>query len=84
MNKKELSEALSKKIDLNKKECLIVFEIMEKYPLIGEKARLMTIDNLISKLDIDKDKAITVYDAARELIKQGIKDSLRHPFRSKD
>lgn len=35
-------------------------------------------------LGFDKDKAITVYDVARELIKKGIKDSLRHLFSSKD
>lgn len=44
----------------------------------------MTKDNLISKLDIDRDKAITFYDAAMELIKKGIRDLLRYSFRSKD
>lgn len=84
MNKKELSKLLSKKIDLDEKECLLILNILEKYPLIGENARLKIINELTFELNIDRDKAVVVYNATRELIKNGIKESLKHPFRSKD
>lgn len=84
MNKKEFSILLSKKIDLKEEEVLKVMEIFERYFFLRKSARKDIIRDLILDLNFNEIKAAEVYTVVCSLIKTSLKESIKHPFRSKD
>lgn len=57
---------------------------MERNFLIGNKNKQKIIDQLIDKLNINKDKAEEIYNISNNIISLSIKEKLKHPFKSQD
>ena len=84
MNKEEFLDQLSKQIDYSIEDCKKINEVLEDHMLIGKKNKDKIIEDLKNKLSIAEKEADNVYNAAVSLITTGIKDKLKHHFKSKD
>lgn len=84
INKSEFLNLIQSKTRLSKDECLIVNDILEMNFLIGNKNKQKIIDQLIDKLNINKDKAEEIYNISNNIISLSIKEKLKHPFKSQD
>ena len=84
INKSEFLNLIQSKTRLSKDECLIVNDILERNFLIGNKNKQKIIDQLIDKLNINKDKAEEIYNISNNIIPLSIKEKLKHPFKSQD
>lgn len=83
MNKKELINALSEKLNLPIEESEQAVNILENYFFFKEKNKDKIVDDLIKKLNITNEKAEKIYYACLEIINTEIKYKLKHPFKSK-
>ncbi len=83
MNKEEFIKELSKKLNI-KEEAKKINDILETNFIIGKKNKDKIINELKEKLNIDETKANKIYEASAILIKDGIKDKLKNPFKSLD
>ena len=84
MNKKEFIEKLIEKTGRNENECIIINSCIEENFIIGRKNKEKTISLIMEKLDISYDEADNIYNIASSIISKGIKNSIIHPFKSKD
>ena len=84
MNKKEFLSALKSKKDLSEEEGVIVNDILESHFIIGRKNKEKMIAELKEKLKLEEKQAQEIYNTSMNLIASFVKDSLKHPFRSKD
>lgn len=84
MNKEKFIDKLSKKINIEKQDAKIINDILEDNFLIGKKNKDKIIDIFKSKLNIDDKKANEIYVAAADILKDGLKDKIKHPFKSLD
>ena len=84
MNKQKFIEELSKKLNYSEDKCIIVNDILESNFVISKKSKDVIINELISKLQIASDEANNIYDVSVNLIKEEVKDKLKHPFQNQD
>lgn len=84
MNKSEFIKLLEEKSERNENDCLIVSEILERHFIIGKKNKEKIINELQEKLNLMEKDADDLYNTISEIITMGIKDTLKHPFKSKD
>lgn len=84
MNKRGFIEELVKKTGLTKDECIKINECLEDNFLIGKKNKEKTINLLIEKLNIDETKANELYNTASSIMKNAIKEKIKHPFKSQN
>ena len=83
MNKKEFIKDLSNELNYSEDKCIIINDILESNFFVSKKSKEPIIEELISKLNIENQEANHIYDVAIRLIKEKVKDSLKHPFRNK-
>ena len=84
MNKSEFIKELSKQIGYNEERCKKINDIIEDTFLIGKKNKEKMIASFIEKLGIDENEANQIYESAMQIIGNGVKDKLKHPFKSQD
>lgn len=84
MNKKDFILKLADKLNYSEDECVIINDILENNFFISKKNKDKIIGELIIKLNIAYDEATNIYDVAVKIINDGIKDKLKHPFKSID
>lgn len=84
MNKEKFILELEKVTGLDNNKCIIINDIMEGYFIIGKKNKEKIVANIIDKLEMTNDEAKKIYEDAMSTISHGIKDKLKHPFKSQD
>ena len=84
MNKNEFIEKLLKELNYSKEQCVLINNILESNFVISKKSRDSIIDELVNQLEISKEEANRIYDISVKVIKEEVKNQLKHPFRSKD
>ena len=84
MNKREFIEELSKRLDMNKDTCRKISDTLEENFFIGKKNMEKTINNLMTELNVDREKAEEIFNICMDTMKDAIKDKIKHPFRSQD
>ena len=84
MNKKYFIDKLSKELSYSEDKCIVINEILESNFIISKKSKEPIINELMLKLEIDIEEANHIYDVAVKIIKEEIKDKLKHPFKNKD
>ncbi len=84
MNKTELINELSKSTYYSEDKCIIINEILESNFFISKKSKDKIIEEFILKLNVDKKEALIIYNTAVKIIKNELKNKLKHPFRSLD
>lgn len=84
MNKNEFLKELAKQTGYEEEKCGRINGIIEDTFLIGKKNKEKMIADFKEKLNIDDEEANKIYETAIEIISKGIKDKLKHPFKSQD
>lgn len=84
MNKKEFIKKLEEVTGLDNDKCITINDTLEHHFIVGKENKNRIIDDLREKLEISNDEAEKIYESAMSIIGTGIKDKLRHPFKSQD
>lgn len=84
MNKEKFIEELESVTGLDKDKCVIVNNILESNFILGKKNKEKIVSNLMGQLNLTTSEADILYDSAMSIIGNGIKDKLKHPFKSND
>lgn len=84
MNKTEFIKELSDRLSYNEEECTIINSILEDNFFISKKNKDKIISEIVIKLNIDIEEATRIYDIAKKIMNEQIKNKLKHPFKNKD
>lgn len=84
MNEEKLIKELEKVTGLDSDKCIIINNILENHFIIGKNNKEKIINDIMIQLQITFEKAETIYESAMSIIGTGIKDKLKHPFKSQD
>lgn len=84
MNKKQFIQELEKVTGLDNSKCIIINDIIEKHFIIGKKNKEKMVADIIDKLKMTKDQAEEIYESSMSIIGGGIKEKLKHPFKSQN
>ena len=84
MNKKEFIKELSNKTGYDMETCEKINGIVEETFFIGKKNKEKMIAGFMQELSIDEAKANEIYETVSSIIGDGIKEKLKHPFKSQD
>ena len=84
MNKKEFIKKLLKELNYSEEKCILINDILENNFVISKKSKETIIQELMSQLEISETEANRIYDASIKIIKEELKEKIKHPFKSKD
>ena len=84
MNKTEFINALSKEANISIEKATVINSCLEDHFIFGKNNKEKIIADIENKLSISSEEANNLYDIASSLISKGIKNSILHPFKSKD
>lgn len=84
MNKNEFIKELEKVTGLDNNKCTIINNILESHFIIGRKNKEKIISDIKSQLSVSNEETEKIYESAMSIIGNGIKDKLKHPFKSQD
>lgn len=84
MNKEKFIKELEKVTGLDNEKCVIVNNILENHFFIGKKNKEKMILDMEEQLKITREEAEKIYESAMSILASGIKDKLKHPFKSQD
>lgn len=83
MNKEKFIKELEKVTKLENEKCVIINNILENHFIIGHKNKEKMILEMEEQLKITREEAEKIYEDTMSILAQGIKDKLKHPFRTK-
>ncbi len=84
MNKKDFIERLMKQTEYDEEKCSIVNDILESHFLIGKNQKEKIITDFIEKLNINREESNELYNNCVSILSNGLKEKIKHPFKSKD
>lgn len=84
MNKNDFVSELSNQLSYSKEKCIIINDILENNFFINKKSKDKIIEEFIQLLNVSDEEAIKIYDIAVNIIKEEVKNKLKHPFRNQD
>ena len=84
MNKHGFIEELMNQTGYTKDKCIIISDSLEDNFLFGKNNRLKTINALMINLNCDEEEANRIYEITMTIIKDAIKNRLKHPFKNMD
>lgn len=84
MNKEKFMKELERVTGLDNEQCIIINNILESNFIIGKKNKEKIISDISKQLDLTTTKAEKIYESSMSIIGSGVKDKLKHPFRSQD
>ena len=84
MNKHGFIEELVKQTGYERSKCIIISDSLEDNFLFGKNNRLKTINALMNNLNCDEKEANHIYEITMSIIKNAIKNRIKHPFKDFD
>lgn len=84
MNKNEFIKELSNKLGYEDEKCVIINSIMEDTFILGKKNKEKMIEKFKEQLNVNDEEANKIYETAMGIAGTGLKDKLKHPFKSQD
>lgn len=84
MNKTEFIRALSIKTGLSIEEAKLANKILEDNFFISSKNKDKIISEIVIKININIVEATNIYESAKNILNEEIKNQIKHPFRNKD
>lgn len=84
MNKTKFIQTLKEKLNIDEAKANIINNIIESNNIFGKKNKDKIINDFVEQLDINKEKAENIYETSMEIIKNTIKNRIKHPFKSQD
>ena len=82
MNKTMFIIELSKKLNMNQEDCEKINNVLEEHFLIGKKNKEIIIKELMNNLNLNNEEADNIYNTSMDILKDSLKDKLKHPFKS--
>lgn len=73
---------LEKVTGLDTNQCTILNSILESHFLLGKNNKEKIINDVMLQLQMTREEAEEIYEKAMSVIGTGIKDKLKHPFKS--
>ena len=83
MNKHEFIEELSKQTNLDINTCTIINSIFEDNFFISKSSKDKIIEEIVSTLNIDNEKANEIYTKGKEIFNEEIKNKIFNPFKKR-
>lgn len=80
MNKKGFIKALSEELNYNEDRCILINDILEDNFFISRKSKNKIIYELVSKIHVSEEEAEVIYEVAKKILNDEIKNKMRHPF----
>lgn len=84
MNKTGFIKKLKEVLNIDDAKANIINNILESNNIIGKKGKDNIINDLMEQLKIDLEEANKIYEKVMEIIKDAIKNKIKHPFKSQD
>lgn len=84
MNKEKFIEELTKETSYDKEKCILINDILENNFIIGKKKKEQIINDLKIQLSLNDQDAEHIYEVSMNIISKGLKEKIKHPFRSQD
>lgn len=84
MNKTNFINELAMQLSYSKEVCVTINDILESNFFLSKKNKDKIIEEFIQKLDVNNEEAAKIYDVAIEIVKDEIKNKLKHPFKNQD
>lgn len=84
MNKSKFLEVIKEKTGLTMEQAILVSDALDDNFFLSKSNKEKTIASIKSKLNIDDEKATSIYEICVDIAKTEIKEKLKHPFRSQD
>lgn len=84
MNKREFIEKLSSELSYSVEKCTIINDVLENNFFISKKSKDKILNDLIEKLSITESEAGKIYDVSISIIKDEIKNKIKHPFKNQE
>ncbi len=84
INKNSFISELSRQLSYSREKCIIINDILESNFFISKKNKDKIIDEFRQILNVSNEESIKIYDIAVKIIKDKIKDKLKHPFENQD
>ena len=82
MNNKQLMKKVNEKLKLNDESLLIFSNIVKDIPVTFKSNKEKMIKAFIEQLNVDNSTAEYYYETFSEIIKNAIKDKMKHPFKN--
>ena len=82
MNKQGFIEELVKQTGYEKEKCIIINDSLEDNFLFGKNNKMKTITAFMDNLSCDEEEANRIYGITSSIIKNAIKNKIKHPFRN--
>lgn len=83
MNKSKFVSELSRETGYSEEKCLLINDILENYFIFSKNSREKVIQDLREKVGLNEDDSKNIYDISIRIIKEEIKNKIKHPFKSK-
>lgn len=80
MNKRGFIKALSEKLNYNEETCIIIHDILEDNFFISRKSKEKITYELANKINVTEEEAEVIYETAKKILNEEIKNKMRHPF----
>lgn len=84
MNKEKFIQELERVTGLDNNKCIIVNNILENHFIVGRKNKEKMILDMEEQLEITKEDAERIYESIMSILANGIKDKLKHPFKTQE
>lgn len=84
MNKDKVIKELERVTGLDNNKCIIINSILENHFLLGKNNKEKIIHDIMVQSQMTNEQAEQIYNSAMSIIGNGIKDKLKHPFKSQD
>lgn len=84
MNKKEFINNLMIELGYNEEKSTIINDVLENNFFLSKSKKDAIVEELQHRLEVDYQEALNVYNTAISIIKDKIKDQLKHPFKGKE
>lgn len=84
MNKEKFIKELEKVTGLDNGKCIIINSILESNYIVGKKNKEKIMCDVMEQLEMTREESEKIYEFVMSILVSGIKDKLRHPFRTQD
>lgn len=83
MNKEAFVNELMSKTNYNEEKCKKINDILESHFIIGKNQKNKILNDFID-LGLSSEEADNLYNICVSILGNGLKNKLKHPFKSKD
>lgn len=84
MNKEKFVEKLESVTGLDREKCNTINSILENNFIIGKKGKEKIVQDICEKLSVTSLEAEKIYESSMSIVGTGIKEKLKHPFKSQE